>query len=111
MAQTTTTTDKKPETPFSNPFITEQMWQDLGLASWTDRVQNMGETQARNFRHMTEQFLHYGRQLSDQIGAQTQVTAKLMKDSFDYSIELMDAWRKVVLDSTQRTLDNVAPKK
>lgn len=100
----------KSEPAFSTPFMNEKVWQDYGFASWTDRIQAMGEAQARSIRHMTDQMLTSGRQFSDQVSNQMQVSAKLTKDSLDYGVNLMGTWNKIVLESTQSALDNLTPK-
>lgn len=108
MTETTKTAKDSKDVKF--PFMPE-MFNDLGLDSWTDRVAAMGEAQTRTFKHVTEQAMGYGRQLGEQLGNQMQVTSKLYKDSLDYGINLWGAWNKVILESTQQALDSLTPRK
>ena len=102
----TTKTPKDPKFPFM-----PEMFGEMGLDSWTERVAAMGEAQTRTFKHLTEQAMGYGRQLGEQVNNQMQVTNKLYKDSLDYGINLWGEWNKVILESTQHALDNLTPRK
>jgi hypothetical protein len=102
--------ETKSKTKTTNPFIPEQMWEELGLRGWQERARAMGEAQASTVRHMTEQYLSFGRNLNEQLNSQMQVSAKLAKDGLDYGINLLDAWNRNVIEATESAIDNMTPR-
>jgi hypothetical protein len=105
---TETNQDTRKDTKFP---VMPEMFSDMGLDSWSERIAAMGEAQTRTFKHLTEQAMGYGRQLGEHVNNQMQVTSKLYKDGLDYSINLWGAWNKVLLESTEHALDNLIPRK
>lgn len=106
-----TETKKTKTETVNNPFFPEQLFDQMGLASFSERVLAMGEAQARTYKHMTEQVLGYGRQMGEHLSDQLAVSAKLTKDGLDYGINLWDAWAKVMIESAETTLENLTPRK
>ncbi|MBN2360712.1 MAG: hypothetical protein JXR83_14760 [Deltaproteobacteria bacterium] len=89
-----------------NPFLDEQIWNDLGFTAWHDKLREMSAGPSRTVRQMTEQALGFGRQICDHVGAQMRALNQLAKDGIDYNSRLVEAWTKIGFDAAQSALDN-----
>lgn len=102
-------TDSETQTQ-RNPFMPEQLWNDLGFNAWNDKLREMSEAQSRTVKQMTDQVMGYGRQMSDYVGAQMQAMNKLAKDGIDYNSRVVEAWTKIGFDATQNVINNLTPR-
>ena len=83
----------------------------MGLGSMGEHVRKSFETGAQNYRKASEQWLGFGRQMSEHMSNQLAVSSKLAKDGMDYGINLMDSWSRLAVDSTEDVVNNLTADK
>jgi len=101
-----TTKKNQPFADFNLPFADlDQLGVFMG--PWSDQLRTLGESQTRTAQQMTGQMVDYSKQLNNQVLAQLHSSAKLAKDGIDYGVSMLDAWRKIWVESAEATLENL----
>ena len=102
---------KSTSTKQSPIFDPSQLMEEFGLGSMGERLRKGVETGAQNYRKASEQWLGFGRQMSEQMSNQLAVSSKLAKDSMDYGINLFDSWTRLAVETTEQAVNNLTADK
>lgn len=87
---------------FTNPFLQSQQFLDLWVKSTQEQIARMDQ--------MAEQLHKVQGQAVDRTREAIDESARLMKESLAYSVQLSSEWRKVTLEATKKTADLYTPK-
>jgi hypothetical protein len=87
---------------FTNPFLQSQQFLDLWVKSTQEQIARMDQM-AEQLHKVQGQAVERTREAIDE-------SARLMKESLNYSVQLQAEWRKITLDATKKAADIVTPK-
>ena len=87
---------------FTNPFLQSQQFLDLWVKSTQEQIARMDQM-AEQLHKVQAQGVERTREAIDE-------SARLMKETLNYSVQLQTEWRKITLDATKKAADIVTPK-
>lgn len=87
---------------FTNPFLQSQQFLDLWVKSTQEQIARMDQM-AEQLHKVQGQAVERTREAIDE-------SARLMKETLNYSVQLQTEWRKITLDATKKAADIVTPK-
>jgi hypothetical protein len=87
---------------FTNPFLQSQQFLDLWVKSTQEQIARMDQM-AEQLHKVQGQAVERTREAIDE-------SARLMKETLNYSVQLQAEWRKITLDATKKAADIVTPK-
>ncbi len=87
---------------FTNAFSQSQHWLDLWVKATQEQTARM-EQMAEQLQEAQGQAVERSREAIDE-------TARLMKESLSYAVQLSTEWRKITLEATKKATEIAVPK-